>query len=100
MKYLSLAKLTPSTPSQGGHGYLLGNIQTKSDIHFFRSGYKLRPLNETPFKNHTPQSIKTKQETTFNEVSANINGKERKQMNTSAKFTQKASNGFELGTGA
>ena len=40
VKYLSLAKLTPSTPSQGGHGYLLGNIQTKSNIHFFRSCYK------------------------------------------------------------
>ena len=41
MKYLSLAKLTLLIPSQGGDRYLLGNIETKSDIHLFRSGYKL-----------------------------------------------------------
>ena len=40
-KYLSQAKLTLPTSSQGGDDYLFGNIQTKSGSQFIRPGSKL-----------------------------------------------------------
>ena len=40
-KYLSLAKLTLPTSSQGGDDYLFGNIQTKSGSQSIHSGSKL-----------------------------------------------------------
>lgn len=54
-----------------------------------------RLLNDSTLKNHTAQSIESKQAATLNEVSANINEKGKDQITNSTKLSQEDSDGYE-----